>query len=123
MKTIKQKVVVDMSAHEVYSMLMDSKKHSMLTGEDAKISKKVGGKFSAYSGYAEGENIELIPDKKIVQSWRASDWPKGHYSELTLTFSPAQKGTTIELVQKNVPDEQAESIKSGWTEFYWNKMK
>jgi len=34
------------SAHTVYEVLMDSKKHSILAGDEAKVSRKVGGKFN-----------------------------------------------------------------------------
>ncbi|VVC03582.1 Uncharacterised protein [Candidatus Burarchaeum australiense] len=53
-KTLKEVVEFDSSPHEVYEALMDSEKHSRFTGGKAKISREVGGKFSAYDGYAEG---------------------------------------------------------------------
>lgn len=122
-KTIKQKIKFKTTPHEMYEMLMDSKKHKEFTGEKAKISKKVGGKFTAYDGYCEGVNLELVPDKKIVQQWRANDWPKGHYSLTTYKFSKIKTGTMLDFTQKDIPDDQYEEIKKGWLEFYWNKMK
>src|SRR5499433_2668630 len=47
-KTLQQTVTFKASPLEVYDMLMDSKKHRSLLGEPAKISKKVGGKFTAW---------------------------------------------------------------------------
>ena len=122
-KIIKQKITLQKTPHEVYEMLMDSKKHSEFTGEKAVISKKVGGKFTAYGDYIDGVNIELIPDKKIVQSWHASDWPEGHYSEVTYDISETKDGTLLNFSQKDVPEDQYEEIKKGWIDFYWNKMK
>ena len=72
-KTVKQTVTFKAQRHEVYEALMDSKKHAKFTGDKATISRKVGGKFSVFDGYGEGTNIELIPDSKIVQNWRAGD--------------------------------------------------
>ena len=80
-KTIKQSVTFRAKPHDVYEALMDSDKHSRFTGGKAHISRQIGGKFSTFDGYSEGVNIELVPDKKIVQSWRAGDWPEGHYSQ------------------------------------------
>jgi activator of HSP90 ATPase len=122
-KTIKQKVKFKKSPHDVYEMLMDSKKHSEFTGDTAKIANKVGGKFTAYGGYIEGTNLELVPDKKIVQKWRGSDWQEGVYSEATYTLKPIKTGTELTFEQKGVPDEQYEDIKKGWYEFYWDKMQ
>jgi hypothetical protein len=44
-KTLKQRVSFKASPRAVYDMLMDSKKHAALSGEPARISKKVGGRF------------------------------------------------------------------------------
>jgi activator of HSP90 ATPase len=77
-KTIHQVVTFKSTPHEVYEALMDEKTHSAFTGGKAKISRKVGGQFTIYEGDIEGKNLELIPDQKIVQSWRYSDWPEGH---------------------------------------------
>jgi len=81
-KTIRQSGTFKASPHAVYEILMDSKKHSVLAGDEAKISRKVGGKFNVGS-YIEGVQLELVPDSKIVQTWRYEDWPKGHYSKAT----------------------------------------
>ena len=41
-KTLQQTVTFKASPQEVYDVLMNSKKHRSLSGESAKISKKVG---------------------------------------------------------------------------------
>jgi len=122
--TIKQKIVLSFPPHEVYEMLMDSKKHAEFTGEPARISRKVGGFFSTYSGYAKGKNLELVPDKKIVQTWRADDWPKNKISTVTYSLSQVPKNrTTLNFTQKDIPADQYEDVANGWKEFYWEKMK
>lgn len=122
-KTIKQKILFKASAHDVYEALMDSRKHAKFTGGSAQISRKAGGKFSIYDGYATGKNIEIIEDKKIVQTWRASDWEEGDDSEVTFLFTPAKNGCALEFIQRNVPIKHYSSIKKGWTDFYWKPMK
>ena len=67
------------SPHEVYNMLINSKKHQSLSGEPAKISRKVGGKFTAWGSHISGINLVLKPGKKIVQAWRATGWWPDHY--------------------------------------------
>ncbi len=123
MKTIKQIVNFRASQHEIYEMLMDSKKHAKFTGSKASMSRKVGGKISAYDGYIEGKNLELVKDKKIVQKWRGSDWPEGHFSMAIFELRKARNGTRLLFTQKEVPDEHYKAIKDGWIEHYWNKMK
>lgn len=122
-KIIRQSVNVKASPEEVYDVLMDSKKHSKLTGGVAKISPKVGGKFTAYDLYIDGENLELIPGKKIVQSWRASDWDKNYYSTVIFEFKKIKSGTKLSFTHKNIPPDQFKSISDGWKEFYWEPLK
>jgi hypothetical protein len=61
-------------------MIMVSKKHQSLSGEKAKISQRVGGKFTAWGSHLSGMNLVLKPGKKIVQAWRATGWWPDHYS-------------------------------------------
>jgi activator of HSP90 ATPase len=123
LKDIKQSVQFKASPHDVYEALVDSKKHALFTGGEAKISRKVGGKFTAYDDYIEGINLELIPDARIVQSWRASDWPEGHYSQATFVITKTDGGCKLLFSQTGVPEEQYEAIKQGWVDFYWAPMK
>ncbi|MBI2671101.1 SRPBCC domain-containing protein [Candidatus Woesearchaeota archaeon] len=122
-KTIKQTVIFKANPSEVYEALMDSKKHSKFTESECIISRKVKGKFSVYDGYAEGINLELIKDKKIVQKWHASDWPDGHYSIVTFSLTKFNQGTKLIFTQERVPEKLYKSISEGWHEHYWEKMK
>ena len=123
-KTIKQTVVFrGVSQHAVYEMLMDSKRHAAFSGENANISREIGGTSSAYGDWIESINVELLPDKKIVQVWRGSDWPKGHYSIATFTLVKSGHDTKLTFTQIAVPDEKVDDIASGWKEYYWEKMK
>lgn len=108
---------------QLYDALMTSKQHSQFTGDKAKISTKVGGKFTAYDGYISGKNLELVPGKKIVQLWRGSDWPAGEYSTVTFSFKKLTTGTQLTFVQKEVPVEFYTDIKQGWKDFYWQPLK
>ncbi len=122
-KTIRQKIHFATTSRNVYDALMNSKKHARFTGGKATISKKIGGKFFAFDGYTAGKNIELIIDKKIVQTWRASDWEEGHYSTVEITLVPSAKGCVLTFVQKNVPPDHYAAIQQGWIDFYWKPMK
>ena len=79
-KTIRQTVTFKATPMEVYDMIMDSKRHQSLSGEKAKISKKVGGKFTAWGSHITGLNLVLKPGERIVQAWRATGWWPDYYS-------------------------------------------
>jgi activator of HSP90 ATPase len=122
-KSIRQTVILKASPHDIYETLMDSKKHAGFTGGKATISRELGGKFSTFDGYAEGVNLELVPDKKIVQTWRAEDWPEGHYSKVTFSLNKVGPGTRLTLTQTGVPGEHCEDIAQGWQDYYWSPLK
>lgn len=122
-KKIEQEVFFKASPVEVYELYMDEKKHAEFSAAPAKISQEVGGEFSVYGDYATGKNIELVPNKKIVQSWRADDWPDGHYSQLEIEFTAENGGTKLKFQQTGIPAELVEDIKKGWQDFYWQPMK
>jgi predicted ester cyclase/uncharacterized protein YndB with AHSA1/START domain len=122
-KTITHEVTFCASPHEIYEALMDEKKHSGFTNAPAEIERKAGGRFSLYGGLS-GKIMELKQDERIVLSWRADDWPKGHYSEVTYTLSPMADGrrTQLSLIQTGVPEDKFDEINKGWQEYYWTKM-
>jgi activator of HSP90 ATPase len=122
-KTLHQIIVFKGTAHELYEALMDSKKHAKFTNAQATISRKIGGSFHTYDDYATGKNIELVPDKKIVQTWRAADWPKDHYSKVTFVFKEKDGEITLDFTQTEIPLEAYPEIEQGWKEWYWDPLK
>jgi len=121
--SIRQTAIFKASPHEVYEALIDSKKHSEFTGSEASISRAFGGRFSTWDGYAEGKNLEFVPDEKIVQTWRASDWPEGYYSKVTFMLALVASGTLLTFYQTDVPDEFKKEIARGWREYYRQPLK
>jgi len=124
-KTIEQTVSFKASPHDVYETLMDSAKHAQFTGAEATISRELGGTFTAYGGYLSGSNIELVPDKKIVQAWRATSegWPEGYYSTATFSLEEVDGGTRLTFTHSGVPAQNYDSISQGWHDHYWTPMK
>ncbi len=122
-RTIRQSLTFEATPHEVYEILMDSKKHAELVGAEAQISREAGGKFTVYGGEIEGVTLELVPDRKIVQSWRYSDWPQGHYSRATFSMKEVPGGARLTFTQTGVPEEHYEDIRQGWHDYYWRPLK
>ncbi|HEV8339354.1 MAG TPA: SRPBCC family protein [bacterium] len=124
-RTLRQSVVFKATPHEVYEALMDSRTHGRFTGGPARISRKVGGRFSAFGGWAAGTNLVLVPDRKIVQAWwcQTSGWPKDHYSRATFTLRRFRGGTRLSFRQSGVPAAAYADIRQGWWDSYWTPMK
>lgn len=122
-KTIHQMANFKAQPAQVYKLLMDSKLHAEFSGSAAHINPKVGGKISAYDGYIEGKNIDLIPNKLIVQEWRGTDWPEGVWSVATFALAKTPSGTKLTFTQTGVPVDHAADIAQGWKDFYWTPMQ
>ena len=124
-RVIEQEVIINTTPHEIYEAFMDSKIHSKFTESKAKITREIGGNFSVFEGDINGKNVELIQDKKIVQTWRSEgeNWPKGYYSTITLTLESVEKGTLIKFKYVDVPEGAYESVKEGWNTYYWDPLK
>jgi activator of HSP90 ATPase len=122
-RIIKQTVTFKATPHGVYEALMDSKKHAAFTGGKASISRAVGGSLSAYDNYITGKNVELVLDKKIVQDWRAVDWPEGYFSRVTFEFTAVPEGTRLDFIHADVPEGTVEEFTQGWIDNYWEPMK
>lgn len=122
-RTITQKVRFTATPHDVYEALMDAKKHAAFTGGPATISRRVGGSFSVFDGYAVGKNLELVKDERIVQSWHASDWEEGEWSTVTFAITPVRGGCQLSFTQTGVPPGAVSGIRQGWKDFYWAPMK
>ena len=116
-KPVHHEVEFHASPKEVYDAYLDSRRHARFTGQSATMSRKEGGKFTAGDGYISGTNVELIPGKRIVQAWRASEWPDGVYSILRFELKPKGKGTRMVVDHLAVPDAFRDGVDSGWYEF------
>jgi activator of HSP90 ATPase len=124
-KTIVQKVVFkNTTPKDLYDLYMNSKKHSKATAAPAQISAKEGAPFSAAGGYITGQNLKLVKDQLIVQSWRGKDWSKKDAdSTFLIHLEPKGKNVVLHAVHTNIPDKQAEGIDKGWHTFYWEPWK
>ena len=123
--TITQKVVFkNIPVATLYNAYMNAKEHSASVGVVAIIQNKEGAKFTAHGNYVTGKNLQLIKDKLIVQSWRASDWGKSDIdSTFILCFEQRGKDGIVYMTHANVPDKQFEGIKRGWNDYYWKPWK
>jgi len=123
-KTVEHILKFPIAPAELYDHYMDSKKHAAMIGSKAVVSRKVGGRFSAFDGYCFGRNLVLVPGRLIVQTWRASNWRKGNLDSLfMMEISKAPGGCRLHLVHANLPDREAPGIRKGWLEHYWTPLK
>ena len=124
-KTLTQKVVFkNTTVATLYNTYVDAKEHSKATGMPVTIQPKEGSKFRSDDGYITGKNFQLVKNKLIVQSWRASDWNDSDLdSTFILSFEQKGKDGIVNMVHANIPDNQFAGIKDGWNTYYWKPWK
>jgi activator of HSP90 ATPase len=122
--TIEQSVSFSATPAKLYEFFMDSAKHTAATGMPAKVSKKVGGKWTAFGGMLLGKNLVLIPNRMIVQTWRSSGWKKGDAdSILVVTFEKSGGETKVHLTHVGIPEHDHTGVTQGWAKYYWEPWK
>ena len=123
-RTVSQEVFFNALPHEIFEAFLDARQHAEFSGAPAEIDRRSGGRFSLHGGHVTGSTLEIVPDQKIVQSWRSDKWPAGHSSRLSLTLTPIYdgRGTQLSLTHADVPAESFDEINTGWRTHYWNKL-
>ncbi len=124
-RDIHQTLVFPTDALDFYNCIMDARKHSSFTGDEAIIEDKEGANFTVFGGYAQGKNIVLERGKKIVQTWRANQegWPANHYSEVVFILKDVEGGCELDFYHTAVPPAVADAIEKGWYEYYWEPLR
>ena len=108
----------------LYKSWLDSEKHSAFTGSKAIIDPSINGIYSAWDGYITGKTFELEENKRILQTWRTSEFQENSEdSLLELIISKTSNGSKLILRHTKIPDRQSENYKEGWEEFYFEPMR
>ena len=135
-EAIHQEPVFKASRKRVYEALTDAKqfekvvqlsaamKSGMAPGaKSAEISREAGGAFSLFGGYVTGRQLELVPNERIVQAWRAGGWDPGDYSIARFQLVEQGTGTKIVFDHAGFPKGDAEHLAEGWKINYWEPLE
>jgi activator of HSP90 ATPase len=121
--SIHQEVDFTASPQWLYEALLDSKKFSAFSGRAAQIKRQPGGTFSLFGGHIVGRNVELVPNRRIVQAWRVVDWPEGVYSMARFELKTRESGTRLVFDHIGFPEGLRDHLAEGWEANYWALLK
>jgi activator of HSP90 ATPase len=107
----------------IYQAWLDSAGHSDMTGSIAQVSNVVGGSFEAWDGYIKGENLELEPPSRILQSWRTTEFDDSDEDSRLEILLEAQKKSTLITIRHSRLPEDGMQYRQGWIDFYFKPMK
>ena len=115
--------VLPVSPERLYAAWLSSDEHTAFSGSGAAVDPVVGGRHTAWDGYIQGEILELEPGRRIVQSWRADDFPEDSLdSRLEVLIEPHTDGTELTIVHSEIPEGQGARFEAGWREYYFAPM-
>lgn len=120
-KEYKKYFIIPGTPEEVYNALTNPLAIQLWTGEPAVMSIEPGSEFSLWSGSIEGKNISFEEGKKIVQQWYFGD--QEEESIVTIKLHPHTQGTSVELRQTNIPDEEYDDLVDGWNQSYFMSLE
>lgn len=110
-------------ANELYDALTRTDMVTAFTRGHVKLELFSGGEFVYFGGNVSGQFKEIIPNKKITQTWRLKQWPSGHYSNVVMEFDEKEDHTVLKLTQTLIPSAEFEATKANWTRYYWDSVR
>jgi len=126
---IHQEVSFVAAPKRVYQLLTDSAEFAAATERPAEIAATEGGSFSIFGGYIQGRQIELVPGKRIVQTWRGIDWAARAHSLVRFTLTPEGHGTKLAVDHDAYPEGPSpmyptwqEHLSTNWPVFYFEPL-
>lgn len=135
-EVIHQEVSFKVNRKRVYEALTDAKQFDKVVqlsgavqsgmvpaGKPVEVSPDAGGAFSAFGGHITGRQVELVPNERIVQAWRAASWGPGQYSIARFQLIEQGSGTKLVFDHTGFPSDQRDHLAEGWKANYWEPLE
>jgi uncharacterized protein YndB with AHSA1/START domain len=121
---IHQEVTISADPARVYKALTDARQFGEVTGADGvTLTAEPGAPFSLFGGHITGCNVELVPDRRLVQAWRAAAWPEGVYSIVNFQLDGDGEETRLTFDHTGYPEDAHDELSAGWPKMYWEPLK
>lgn len=134
-EAIRQEVMLDASPQRVYQALTTTKDFDMITrlsdgaallnaagAKPTAISTELGGSFTLFGGYITGRHLEMLPNERLVQAWRAASWKPGGFSIAAFYLTAEGGKTRLNFEHRGFPNGNGVSLAQGWHAHYWEPL-
>lgn len=135
-EAIQQEVTLDASPQRVYQALTITKDFDAITrlsdgavllaaagAKPTSIGTEVGDSFTLFGGYITGRHLEMLPNERLVQAWRAAGWKAGAFSIAAFYLSADAGKTRLNFEHRGFPDGNGVSLAHGWYAHYWDPLE
>jgi activator of HSP90 ATPase len=121
MPQYKKYYIVPVEPEILYAALTNEYTIQLWTGDLAEMSTEVGSEFSLWDGSIVGKNLAFEPNKLIQQEWYFGD--QIDKSIVTIKLHTHPKGTSVELLHTNIPEQDFEDMCAGWDDSYFGALQ
>lgn len=113
----------NVTAEQLYITLLDEQRVSAWTRSHAQIEAREGSEFKLFGGSISGQIKKLVPNERIVQSWRLEDWKSGHYAELDIQLKQGAGETTMVVKWSGIPIGEEDRVRGNFEDYYVRSIK
>lgn len=106
---------------EVFAALTNSFQIELWSGYPADMKPEAGYVFSLWEGDITGVNLEVVPNKRLVQEWFFGE--QDEQSIVRITLKKAGGRTLVDLNHTHIPEDVFEEITEGWRDYYLGSVK
>lgn len=118
----KYEIKIMADPEEVFSALTNPFQIGLWSGYPADMKAEVGYVFSLWEGDITGVNLEIVPDRLLVQEWFFGENVEPSIVRLELK-KERNPGTIVQLLHTHIPEEVFEEITEGWKVYYLGSVK
>lgn len=118
----KYEIKIMADPEEVFSALTNPFQIGLWSGYPADMKAEVGYIFSLWEGDITGVNLEIVPDRLLVQEWFFGENEEPSIVRLELK-KERNPGTIVQLLHTHIPEEVFEEITEGWRVYYLGSVK
>ncbi len=122
MKDFKKYYIIPAPPEDVYLALTQEPTIMLWTGDQASFVAEPNTEFSLWDGSIIGKNLEFEPNKKIVQQWYFGEEETEQPSIVTLKLHEHNQGTSLEVRQTNIPEDEYHDLVEGWNYEYMGSL-
>lgn len=123
-EAIRVVTTVPVAPTTLYFAWLDSEQHTAMTGSAAKLSNDVGQKYSALNGWVTGKLITLDLGRRMVISWRTTDFPRDAADSRVEIHLEALGGSTrVTVIHTELPEGHGDPARNAWNDKYFTPMR
>ena len=111
--------IFPVTPERIFNDWLSSEAHSAMTGGEAEIDNLEATAFMAWDGYISGTVLELINNKRIIMSWRTTEFPLDQADSIfEIKLTQVDEGTKVTFTHTNLALGDGDKYLTGWKDHY-----